>query len=182
MGDFEEAVRPAFERMIRGESTFLPLEMRQALAKYLTYKMLLLDWIDRDPALPAEWGHEFYKNRTIPEGTKIWLFRCIEGKWLTDIHTYGCGLTLDDDPDALSELPINTKSFAVGFGELLVFAVLSSQVDLNIDFDPMVSAKLWPFEPKLMRWPPRAPLGSDQAEFISTSLWRVGESPNINLK
>jgi len=30
-----------------------------------------------------------------------------------------------------------------------------------------------------MSWPPRSPISSAQAEFISTSLWRVGESPNV---
>ena len=141
--------------------------------------MLVLDWLGQDPVLPPEWAHSFYETRDIPQGTTIWLFHCVEGKWQTDIETEGVGLADIDDPRLPAELPINTKSFAVGFGNLFVFAVLSTEIDLNIDFNPLVGTKLWPFESKLMVWPPYAAIGSENAEFIRHTISRMYDKPAV---
>lgn len=179
MSDFGEQVKPFLSRMIQGRRTFLNRVMRDTLAQYFTYKMLVLDWLGEDPVLPAEWARQFYLDRQIPEGVFIWLFHCIEGKWQTDIETEGVGLADINDPRTPAQLPINTKSFAVGFDNLFVFAVLSTEIDLNIDFNPLLSIKLWPFEPKLMVWPPYAAIDSENAEYIRHTISRMAESPAV---
>jgi hypothetical protein len=170
MSDFEQSVRPALERMILGKRTFLPLEMRERLARYLTYKMLLLDYLTEETVVPPEWAHSFYQTREIPDGVFIWLFNCIEGEWRSNIWTYGCCFARQDEAVPQSR---NTKSFALGLGDLFVYAILTTKFDLNMKFDPLASEKLWPYEPKLMMWPPYRPIVSSDAARIAVTLARI---------
>jgi hypothetical protein len=84
-----------------------------------------------------------------------------------------------DDPRSETDLFPNSKSFAVGIGELFVFAVLSSEIDLDTEFDAAVSTQLWPFKPKIMIWPPRFPINGGQARYVSGILKRIGKDPLV---
>jgi len=177
MGTFEEDVRPFLERMISGDRTFVSEGAQAKLAQYLSYKMLVLDWLDWDSILPPQFGHDFYDNKCVPGGTSIWIFNCFEGRWQGAVRTEAVGLSLVENWHP--GLAKNTKSFAVGFGYLFVFAVMSAETDLNVEFDAPSGVRLWPPLGKHIVWPPRYPIDSGQAEYIASILQRVGDAPNV---
>jgi hypothetical protein len=168
MSRCEEGIRQHLERMILGERTFLIAATRLKLAQYLSYKMLLLDWLEDDPALPPEYASGFYKTGEIPPGVHIWGFHCFEGRWQTDVETIGVGLA---EPErAGPDLPVNTKSFSVGFGSFFVFGIISAERDLEFKAATPGAVALWPLDDELVVWPPRWPINSTQATAVSRFL------------
>jgi len=175
----ETAVRPFVERMMLGKRTFLNSERQRALAHYLAYKVLVLDWADEEPASTLEVSSTFHKTGAPPPGMLIYLFNCWEGDWRAALRTYFIGLAPEDrflGPD----MPKNVKSFAVGFGNLFVFAVLTPpEFDLNIEFDSPAAVRLWPMRDTQIIWPPRYPISSEEANYVAGTLGRIGEAPNV---
>lgn len=179
MGAYEERVRFQLERLIEGRRVFLTDQARGILAQYFTYKMMVFDWLDDDPVTPPEWAKEFYRSRTIPEGTKIWAFNCIEGSWRGDFQTAAFGLS--SPADWHPNLPKNTKSFSIGFGDLFVFAIFSVEIDLDLDFGPDATVfRLWPPHDGLMIWPLSQPILTQDAAYISGTIMRLGDSADID--
>jgi hypothetical protein len=178
MSQYEERVHFHLERLILGRRVFLNSDVRQTLAEYLTYKMLVFDWLDEDPVMPPEWAHEFYRSRTIPGQTRIWALNCIEGPWRGDFQSSAFGLA--EEEDWHPELPKNAKSFSIGFGDLFVFATFCTEVDLDLDLGPKEAAfRLWPPSDGLMIWPLRNPISSSDAAYVSGAFLRLGEHPSI---
>jgi len=157
--------------MIVGRRHFLLPAMRDTLAQYLAYKLLVLDWLDEDPLIPAAHATGFYKTKNVPPGMNIWGFHCFEGRWQSDVETIGMGLCREEDwfPD----LPKNTKSFAIGLGNLFVFAVAST-FELDIELNTPEAVRLWPHPGTMLTWPPRHPIDSKLATLISQSVYRIG--------
>ncbi|MES2904055.1 MAG: hypothetical protein V4696_07705 [Pseudomonadota bacterium] len=179
MGDYEIAVRPFLEPMMRGAAVMLFEAQQKALTEYITYKAIVLDWADEEPLTTPEIGAAFLTDRTIPKGLIIYLFDCFEGDWRAAFRSHFVGLA----PEAKfvgSHMPKNTKSLAIGFGSLFVFAMFTpAQFDLNIEFDPPPAVRLWPSADSIISWPPPVPITSKQAEFIATTLARVDDAPNV---
>jgi hypothetical protein len=177
MSRAEVRVRPFLEPMINGASITLTVEEQAHLAEYLTYKILILDWINEHPLLPIKHGHDFHKNRTKPPNLKIYLCNCMEGDWRSQFRSYELPLYPVEDfpgPDA----PPTTKSFAIGIGNLFVFAITSFQADINTTFNSDSVINLWPLSGRTTHWPPQFPITSDQAEFIAHALWRFKGTPS----
>ena len=174
MSAYEERVRFHLERMIQGKRAFLDAEARQTLAEYLTYKLMVVDWIDESPVLPAEIPAAFYRSRQMPEFLTIWLFNCVEGGWRGALHTEAFGIDRIEvwHPD----LPVNTKGFAIGFGDLFVYAAISTKLDLELEFEGGAGFRLWPPEDYLLTWPLRVPITSKDAHFVATALQRIGRN------
>lgn len=159
--------------MIAGDPAIVSVMMQRNLVEYLTYKIMVLDWTDESPVLGEEHHRAFYKDRTMPPGIVIHLFNCFEGIWRIAFRSVYIGIS--DEEEVSPDIPQNAKSFAVGFGNLFVFATLSTEVDLNTEFgSPDASRRLWPASGGIMFWPPRFPIDSGQAEFIANTFSRIG--------
>lgn len=176
MSGYESGFRFHLDRLFQAKRDFLTAASLATLAEYLTYKMLVLDWMEFDPVLPPEWAHEFYRSRAIPPNTYIYAFTCYEGDWRLRLFSEAVPLYHIDE--FKPGLPRNTKSFAIGFGDLFVLAIFA-QYDLDLQFDSPAAFRLWPPSNPLMIWPLRQPIDSEQAEFISHSLRRIGDTDNV---
>ena len=179
MNDYEQTVRTVVTRMMIGKRVLLAPASARTLAEYLTYKCMVIDWSDDDNLLPREANHRFYTDREIPPFTSIHLFHCFEGPWRSAMRSHHFAVCRAEDftgPD----MPKNTKSFAVGLGDLFVLLTFSTQLDLGMEFERNVAVRLWPPTVELgLSWPPRYPIDSQQAEYISRTTERIGDSPNV---
>jgi hypothetical protein len=177
MSDYEERVRFHLERMIQGKRVFVRAEARQLLAEYLTYKMMVLDWEDGEPIMPPEWPREFYRSQAIPPKTALYIARCVEGPWQRMFRTVSIRIV----PERLAKselLPVkNTKSFAIGFGNLFVFAFFTTQ-DLDFDLDWSGSFRLWPMS-GVLNWPMNEVVDSSAADYVSETLARLANNPDV---
>jgi hypothetical protein len=76
----------------------------------------------------------------------------------------------DENPE--EGVRANTKSFAIGMGNLFAFAIFSSKANVEFNFNEKQCLKLWPSNSGKVAWPLRFPISSQQAEFIAVSLER----------
>jgi hypothetical protein len=177
MSGYETRVRLNLERMIQGQRVFLDAEAARTLAEYITYKIMLVDWLDEDPVIPSGYAHNFYQSRALPSSLRIWLFNCVVGGWRLALHSEAVGIAPIEE--WRSDIPPNTKSFSIGFGDLFVFAVVSSEGEVNFEFEGPASLRLWPLGSELLVWPPRNVITSDDAQFVCHALQRLGNSPGV---
>lgn len=177
MSDYEQGVKAVVGRMMVGKRVMLAPDSSRGLAEYLVYKAMVID-SDNEPILPVEANHRFYSEREIPPFTSIHLFHCFEGAWRSAMRSHAFGVCRPEEftgPD----MPKNTKSFAIGLGDLFVLLTFSTQLDLDVEFDRDVSVRLWPPTDPAFNWPPRFPITSRQAEYIARSTERLSEHPNV---
>lgn len=176
MGSYEEQVRPFLEPMMLGQQAHLDEGERRLLVEYLSYKMMILDAGFPDQFIPPEVARSFYAERALPAGMDMHILNCVEGNWRIGIRLIGGAFSQEmSDP----KMPPNVKSFAVGFGNLFVYAVIRKEGEFDFNFDPGVSIQLWPPKHPSLRWPTLVPIDSNQAEFIAMSIWRASNSPDV---
>lgn len=178
MSDYEQAVKSVVGRMMIGKRVMLAPVSARSLAEYLVYKAMLLDWSDDEPILPPLANHRFYKDREIPPLTSIHLFHCFEGDWRSAMRSHSFGVCRPEEFSG-PDMPKNTKSFAIGLGDLFVLLTFSTQLDLDMEFNRDVSVRLWPPSDTVFNWPPRFPVTSRQAEFIACTTERLQDHPNV---
>jgi hypothetical protein len=176
MSRYEERLKWHLERIFEGKRTFLNASAQIQLAEYLTYKMMVADFIDNDPIIPPDQPQAFYRSRTIPPHTNIWVFTCSEGSWRSALRTESVGLFDLDKP--IDKLEKNTKSFSVGFGSLFALAIFS-QNNLELEFQGTAAFRLWPPTSTMLTWPLRNTIDSEEAQFISECL--VGLKNNLTV-
>lgn len=169
MSAFEDGIKPLLTQMINGEISILDDKHLAILTTYLTYKLMVLDWADGDPVLPSSANHAFHDERTMPPLTSIQIANCYEGRWRNAFRSYFCAVSLPEDyigPDQ----PRNLKSIALGIGNLFVFAIFSTQVDIKANFDDWQVIRLWPPTGRGHSWPPIYPISSQEAENIAVTV------------
>jgi hypothetical protein len=179
MGDYEEAVRPLLEPMVGGESVILDEQQQRLLAEYFTYKMLVADW-EANPIVNDSARRSFYENRVIPPHTQIYFFKCGEPPWRLNIIGHAVGLWPDDKPMPAPG-SYNTKSFAMGFGDLFIMTVLAPDVDgyPRLTFQPGMSIQVYPLFNDPIHWPPLLAINAQGADDCANALWNIDEFPDF---
>jgi hypothetical protein len=169
-GQAENNLKPLLTALFNGNPLLLTEERQQALAEYLTAKILTLDWMDGIPVTSLDICHAFYAERKAPPGYRLHIFNCFEGRWRSQFRGFGCILYHEERASNEPLETPNTKAFAIGFGNLFAYAVISLEVDLKPNFGADSSFRLWPDSQGATFWPPRYPINSDEAERIAVSL------------
>lgn len=176
-GRAESDLKPLLTRLFNGDPIVLTETLQNVLTEYLTAKVLTLDWVDGTPVTDLEISHAFYAERRPPPGFKLYIFNCLEGNWRAQYRGFGCILHhSESESDEAANTP-NTKSFAIGFGNLFVFAIISLEVDIDPNFGPDNNVRLWPNLRRTAVWPPRFPIDSKMAEGIAVTLDRAFNFP-----
>lgn len=173
MGRYETSVGPTLQILAEGGTASLEKEEKQRLTEYLTYKLMVLDWFDDQPVLPPNLAREFCRSRAIPAELDIWLLDCVGPEWQCAFYTQAVGLGHGHD----GPLAPNTKSFTVGIGNLLVFALFSSKAKIDIHFNEASSFRLWPDHGRELVWPFQRLTSDADADFVASVFDRMPNKP-----
>ena len=173
MSDYEQELRPLLTRLFSGDPVFILPASRVRLVEYIAYKLLILDWLDDDPVIPSASAHAFYADRTLPPNLSILAFNCVEGSWRAGYRAHSFAATLVEEWPG-HEIPPTARSFAIGFGNFYLFAIISTLANLPLQRKADLTIQLHPAtEPGLLIWPPVQPINSKQAESIASSFYRI---------
>lgn len=179
MSAHEVAVRPILEPMVRGSAAVLNADHQRMLTEYFTYKMMVADW-EESPIVSEASRNAFFTSRTIPKNTQIYLFRCGEPPWRLNLLGHAVGLWYED-ASLRPQGSYNTKSFAMGMGDLFVMIIFAPDVEgcPRLRFQPGLSAQLHPFDHDPIRWPPLVTISAEEANECANSLWNIDEFPGF---
>lgn len=180
MGDYEEAVRPLLAQAVLGTRLTLDAAQQRLLVEYLTFKMMVVDWEADTPVVGDSDRRAFYKKRTIPKNTQIFLFKCGEPPWRLNFFGHALGLWPEDKPPPTTGL-FNIKSFAMGFGDLFVMTILAPNVDgyPRLSFEPGLSVQLYPLFNDPISWPPVFTINAAWADHCAHALWNIDDYPGF---
>jgi hypothetical protein len=171
-GKEEERLKPLLTDLFNGAQIALTQRNQEELTEYLTAKILTIDWLDGDPITNLGTSADFYESRLAPPGFTLHIFNCYEGRWRAQFRAFACELKVDESGDSKVGPP-NTKAFAVGFGNLFVFAIIAmGEFHPEPDFDAAHAIQLWPNPKRAALWPPRIPLTSEGADTVALTLDR----------
>lgn len=181
MGKYEERVRPFLEPMMRGVPVVLDAEQQKLLTEYLTFKMVVVDWEGEAPVVGETARRQFHLDRTIPRNTQIFLFKCGEPPWRLNLLSHAVGIKTDEEA-ARGHIPHNTKSFAMGLGDLFVMTLLAPNVNgyPRLSFQPGWSLQIHPPVSPQIRWPPLLTLSAAGAKHCADALWNIDEFPGFS--
>lgn len=180
MSRAEADIRPILEPMIKGTGLELTEADRSKLARYITYKFLLVDWGQRRPMLPPEIAHAFHRDGTMPSNLTINLCNCDEGNWRAAMLVVEIPLYRNEEFPGL-DAPANTKSFALGMGNAYFLVTYAGSSQLELEFHPGSAIPIWPLEAGLRRWPPLFAISSEQADANAHVLRTLTSHPNVTL-
>lgn len=154
MSRYEQSVRPFLEKMIVGRAVGLDETAQLLLTEYFTMKMMVVDWETNTPIMSDDHRTRFFNNRTIPPNTQIFLFKCGEVSWRANLVGHAVGLW--PEGDTRPGTAYNTKSFAMGLGDLFVVVVFAPDVNgkLQLSFEPGLSVRIHLPANDFLRWPP----------------------------
>lgn len=183
MSNEEMVARYAVTLIITGQPQHLTRELRYALRRWITMKLMVLDTMrDGEQAFTEPERREFYARPDIPDALSIWLLRCGEAGWGSLFWSHAQSLTavpentLAEAMPPLQGLP-NRKMFLWGVGGALVAAVYQRNIGISLNMPPEYSIQLSPDLGVARLWPPK-PINSRSLTLSLTTLpevWRAGD-------
>lgn len=189
MGTHETAVIPILTPLLLGEKIVLDEQMRRILVRWLVLKLLVAEHHQQsdqpaDPIFSQEHRIQFMNNGTIPDGIRIWLSRCGQGKWSCAFFRHSIGMTAGTTAELPADIDRSRKTvqsvtWGIGLALFHISATIDPKVYPALDlFDTGPIRRLWPIRDRDIVWPPIMGLSEAEADAMSFALEELLQAPN----
>ena len=180
MSRLEEGLKPLLLKLIRGEPTELSVEDLVDLTRWATLKAMVAEQDSHsEPVYQTQERLAFFEHRTVPEGTRVWLFDCGVGVWASHYVRRAAALA-SARVEGFKPNVKNTHTIALGIGRLLIFLLYTHRDEAKFSFtmSPRRSRIAWPAESGAS-WPPERRLTIGEADDIAASMAVMLRDPRV---
>jgi len=172
MSGLETQVRHILEPLALDRAISLHATDQLVLAKWIAMKVMVAEHnIATLEVTSREARSEFRQSGAIPDGMRIWLWRCGAARWRTRWDRYVFGLYAEDEAPSGG---LNAQDVTFGFGHLLINCLQAAKPEHALLTEPSAlhSRQLWPVSNSQLEWPPER-LTADEADQIAHTTERV---------
>jgi hypothetical protein len=175
MNAVETAARPYLVLLISSTPHTMTPASALAVAQWITLKIMVGEHNQSGDAvtLPEDRA-KFRSNLQVPPNFRIWIARCGVGGWETTYFRHAA--TVSATPGVRPEhRHKNIHSVTFGIGDMLVHALHTTAVDVELDLSfsqPGVVIPLFPTA-ETVTWPPARSINADEAAFLADTLSRL---------
>lgn len=172
MSVLEVQVRPILEPLASDSARSIGESDQSILARWIAMKVMVAEHnIAPIEITPREMRSEFRRSGAIPDGMRIWLWRCGAPRWRTRWDRYAFGLHAEDEPSAGGP---NAQDVTFGFGNLLIncLQTIRPEHEMPTESSPQHSRQLWPISTSHLQWPPER-LTAEAADEVARTAERV---------
>ena len=182
MSLIESAAKPYLIPMFINRPTRLGPDEQRILREWIVLKLMAVEWFKPSSAVfTDDQRTAFYARREMPEMLHLYVFDCKDGPELEPYRAQSVTV-FDAGKTGVDLSKRNAKLVTIVFGYLLIFAVYSTEVDLEVDLQPPHQAiRLWPVTRDTIVWPPITPITERGAQYLFGMLERIHEQPNVTL-
>ena len=196
MSGLETEAKKYLEPIVQGRPLLLDTDAQRVISQWVALKVLTVE-TDNAVGEPLKAifdqaiRDEFMVTHAVPSGFKIWLGRVdgtlSDSKWGASIERVSTWLAMfppyhagDPLPPTVDGTAHNIQSVTWGVGQLLIYAIATSDAKLDRELSPSVEGRLspmWPPNGAPLYWPNTRPLPDDEIYMIANSLDEIGKSP-----
>lgn len=181
MGRQEQRAKPVVTQLISAAPTMLAKDDRHALVNWIVTKLIVLDvFRDGEQVFTEAERFAFRQNWIIPKSLSVWLLRCGEGPWRTLFWSHAQRLTIVEGVTWEKAKPPpgagpNLKLWLWGFGDALIVACYTGDLDLDLGMQDEFAIQLVPDQGIARRWP-TIPVSATDATALQRTLLDLATS------
>lgn len=181
MSEEEQRAKPLLQLLVEGRFLALSPKDMVTLATWVALKLMVVDQKEPEDSVVTQADRSLmYRNRSLPAGLKVWIFRTQSDQFDATFYQHAMGLVWGT-PDVIPD-DKNIKSLTFGFGQLMVYATYMRDASfydsIKLEFTGG-DIPIWPITKRGAIWPPVRPLTYEEALDISGTLRKLWMAPGV---